>query len=71
MRADGEVDKEQFQSLKSEIDMKIHTLKEQIAAFMPEEDESEDMEEDTSEVSEETVSDENEAIENETEPEEV
>ena len=36
-----------------------------------EEDESEDMEEDTSEVSEETVSDENEAIENETEPEEV
>ena len=29
------------------------------------------MEEDTSEVSEETVSDENEAIENETEPEEV
>ena len=36
-----------------------------------EEDESEDMEEDTSEVSEETVSDENEAIENETAPEEV
>ena len=36
-----------------------------------EEDESKDMEEDTSEVSEETVSDENEAIENETEPEEV
>ena len=43
MRADGEVDKEQFKSLKSEIDMKIHTLKEQIAAFMPEEDESEEM----------------------------
>ena len=36
-----------------------------------EEDESEDMEEDISEVSEETVSDENEAIENETAPEEV
>ena len=42
MRADGEVDKEQFQSMKSEIDPKIHTLKEQIAALMPEEDEPEE-----------------------------
>ena len=42
MRADGEVDKEQFQSMKSEIDPKIHTLKEQIAVLMPEEDEPEE-----------------------------
>lgn len=42
MRADGEVDKKQFQSMKSEIDTKIHTLQKQIAASSPEEEESEE-----------------------------
>lgn len=42
MRADDEVDKKQFQNMKSEIDSKIHTLQEQIARLMPEESETEE-----------------------------
>ncbi len=42
MRADGEVDKKQFQNMKSEINSKIHTLQEQIARLMPEENETEE-----------------------------
>lgn len=42
MRADGEIDKKQYQSMKSDIEEKVHTLHEQIARLMPEEDESEE-----------------------------
>ena len=42
MRADGEVDKKQFQTMKSEIDTKIHTLQKQIAALTPKEEEPEE-----------------------------
>ncbi len=42
MRADGDIDKKQFQSMKSEIEAKIHTLQEQLAALAPEEDEPEE-----------------------------
>lgn len=42
MRADGEINKEQFQNMKSEIDSKIHTLQEQIERLMPEESETEE-----------------------------
>lgn len=41
MRADGEIDKKQYQSMKSDIEEKVHTLHEQIARLMPEEDEPE------------------------------
>lgn len=36
MRADGEVDKKQFQTMKSDIDNQIHTLQEQIKRLAPE-----------------------------------
>lgn len=42
MRADGEIDKNQFQSIKSEIDTKIHTIQEQIVQLMPEENEADE-----------------------------
>ncbi|MBR6394003.1 MAG: recombinase family protein, partial [Ruminococcus sp.] len=42
MRADGEVDKKQFQTMKSEIDNQIHTLQEQIKRLAPEEPEEEE-----------------------------
>ncbi len=42
MRADGEIDKAQYQSMKSDIEENIHTLQEQIARLMPEEDEPEE-----------------------------
>lgn len=42
MRADGEIDKTQYQSMKSDIEENIHTLQEQIARLMPEDDEPEE-----------------------------